>query len=49
MRETVPPLEKDRYLAPDLEVAADLVKSRELVSVLSGNHMIELESLHAAG
>ncbi|MBO6509443.1 MAG: histidine ammonia-lyase [Roseibium sp.] len=49
LRETVPPLEKDRYLAPDLEVAADLVKSRELVSVLSGNHMIELESLHAAG
>ncbi|MBO6895464.1 MAG: histidine ammonia-lyase [Roseibium sp.] len=49
LRETVPPLEKDRYLAPDLEVAAELVKSRELVSVLSGNHMIELESLHAAG
>ncbi|WP_415715570.1 histidine ammonia-lyase [Roseibium sp.] len=48
LRETVPPLEKDRYLAPDLEVAADLVKSRELVSVVSGNHMIELESLHAA-
>jgi histidine ammonia-lyase len=49
LRVDVPALEKDRYMAPDLEVAANLVRSRALVSVISEDHMIELESIHAAG
>lgn len=49
LRRQVPPLDKDRYLAPDLETAARLVRTRTLVSVLSEGHMIELGGTHAAG
>ena len=49
LRAAVPALDKDRYLAPDLETAADLVRSRSLVSVLSDDHMIRLGANHAAG
>ncbi|WP_299483875.1 histidine ammonia-lyase [uncultured Roseibium sp.] len=49
LREEVPALEEDRYLAPDLETAADLVRSRVLVSVLSNEHMIKLGAADAAG
>ncbi|MBN9671909.1 histidine ammonia-lyase [Roseibium aggregatum] len=48
LRKQVPPLDKDRYLAPDLEKAARLVSTRALVSVLSESHMIELGAAHAA-
>ncbi|MCV0426913.1 MAG: histidine ammonia-lyase [Roseibium sp.] len=49
LRASVPALEKDRYLAPDLEIAAELVRSRTLVSVLSEDHMIKLGGALAAG
>ena len=49
LRSNVPALERDRYLAPDLEIAAELVRSRTLVSVLSEEHMIELGGARAAG
>ncbi|MTI00168.1 histidine ammonia-lyase [Roseibium sp. RKSG952] len=49
LRETVPPLAQDRYMAPDLETAAELVRDRAIVSVLSENHMIKLGAVHAAG
>ena len=42
LRRTVPPLTDDRYLAPDLEHAAGLVRSRALVSVLSNDHLMPL-------
>ncbi len=42
LRESVPALLEDRYLAPDLETAAGLVRSRELVSLLSESHLINL-------
>jgi len=49
LRTDVPALEEDRYLAPDLDKAAELVRSRILVSVLSGDHMIKLGAAYAAG
>ncbi|WP_305987802.1 histidine ammonia-lyase [Roseibium sp. MMSF_3544] len=49
LRADVPALEEDRYLAPDLDKAAELVRSRILVSVLSGDHMIKLGAAYAAG
>ncbi|TYC48255.1 histidine ammonia-lyase [Rhodobacterales bacterium] len=49
LRRDVPKLEKDRYLAPDLEKAAELVRTRALVSAVSQTHMIELGDAHAAG
>ena len=35
LRDTVPSLEADRYMAPDLEKAAGLVRTRALASVVS--------------
>ncbi|MEM9630244.1 MAG: histidine ammonia-lyase [Pseudomonadota bacterium] len=49
LRSHVPALKQDRYLAPDLEKAAELVRSRALVSVLSEDHMIKLGGAYAAG
>ncbi|MBG6166110.1 histidine ammonia-lyase [Roseibium album] len=48
LRAEIPALSEDRYLAPDLETAADLVRSRALVSTVSGEHMIKLGTHHAA-
>ncbi|WP_298822007.1 histidine ammonia-lyase [uncultured Roseibium sp.] len=49
LREDVPPLHADRYMAPDLETAAELVRSRALASVLAPGHLISLGDTHAAG
>ena len=49
LRESVQPLKKDRYMAPDLETAAALVNSRALVTLLSTGHMLALGDTHAAG
>nr|MEC9421297.1 aromatic amino acid lyase [Pseudomonadota bacterium] len=49
LRGVVPSLEKDRYMAPDLETAAGLIRSRKLVSAISAGHMITLGDAHAAG
>jgi len=49
LRGVVPPLEKDRYMAPDLETAADLIRTRKLVAAVSPAHMITLGDAHAAG
>jgi histidine ammonia-lyase len=48
LRQNVPALEKDRYLAPDLETAADLIKSRSLVAFLDDNAALVLGGAHAA-
>jgi histidine ammonia-lyase len=42
LREHVPALEADRYMAPDLELAARLITSRELVAVASVDSLITL-------
>ncbi|MCX2725559.1 histidine ammonia-lyase [Roseibium salinum] len=49
LREAVPPLDKDRYMAPDLDTAAGLIRSRALVAILSEDYMIGLGGSHAAG
>ncbi|GGB35734.1 histidine ammonia-lyase [Roseibium aquae] len=48
LRASVAPLTKDRYLAPDLETAAGLLRARALVSVLSEDHLFKLGVPHAA-
>ena len=45
LRERVPRLEHDRYLAPDIAVAADLV----CCAVLPGVARVDLPSLEGAG
>lgn len=42
LRAEVPHLDEDRYLAPDLETAADLVRTRSLVAAVSHDHIIRL-------
>ena len=49
LRKIVPSLEKDRYMAPDLETAADLIRTRKLVAAVSPAPMITLGDVHAAG
>ena len=49
LREVVAPLTQDRYMAPDLETAAQLVLTRKLVSVISKVPLIDLGVAHAAG
>jgi histidine ammonia-lyase len=44
LRESVPRLERDRYLAPDIAAAADLVRS----GALPGTAGAELPSLEGA-
>ncbi|MEP1934373.1 MAG: histidine ammonia-lyase [Roseibium sp.] len=49
LRDMVKPLKQDRYMAPDLEAAADLVRSRALVSVISGAALIVVGGANVAG
>ncbi|NIZ09071.1 histidine ammonia-lyase [Pseudooceanicola sp. HF7] len=42
LRETVPPLDQDRYLAPEIETAAQLVASGALVASVSGTPLMTL-------
>ena len=42
LRETVPPLEQDRYLAPDLAEAANLVREGELVGAVAPELLAEV-------
>ena len=49
LRQAVPPLTEDRYMAQDIERATDLVRNRALLSVVSNDHMIELGTSGAAG
>jgi histidine ammonia-lyase len=49
LRQKIPALEKDRYLAPDLETAAELIESRSLVAFLDDNATLVLGGAHAAG
>ena len=48
LREVVPPITEDRYLAQDITRATDLVRSRALLSILSHTHLIELGASGAA-
>ena len=48
LRENVAPLTEDRYMAPDLEVAANLVRSRQIVAKVSADLMIKLGDSHEA-
>jgi histidine ammonia-lyase len=43
LRTEIPSLGADRYLAPELERAADLIARREIVAVVSAKPLIELE------
>ncbi len=49
LRSKVPPLNEDRFMAPDMEAAADLVGSRTLAAAVSKQPLIELGDAHAAG
>ncbi len=48
LRETVPALTEDRYMAPDLETAADHIRARTLVSAVSDTGLITLGASDAA-
>ncbi|EFO31114.1 histidine ammonia-lyase [Roseibium sp. TrichSKD4] len=48
LHEAVAPLTEDRYMAPDLEVAAELVRSRTIVAKVSADLMIKLGDSHEA-
>jgi histidine ammonia-lyase len=48
LREDIPTLETDRYMAPDLKAACDLVASRTLLDAISQDYLISLEALDAA-
>ncbi|WP_310620666.1 histidine ammonia-lyase [Flexibacterium corallicola] len=48
LRESIPKLEKDRYMAGDLEDAAHLIRSRALVSPVDDQPIITLGVSHAA-
>ena len=43
LRASIPSLEEDRYMAPDLEAAAELIASGALVSVISDGILPKLE------
>ncbi|MNS70023.1 Histidine ammonia-lyase [compost metagenome] len=43
LRATIPSLEEDRYMAPDLKAAAELIASGALVSAISGGILPKLE------
>ncbi|WP_420413604.1 histidine ammonia-lyase [Roseibium sp.] len=49
LRQSVPKLGDDRFLAPDLETAAELVRTRKLVELLDGAGNLTLGGDHAAG
>lgn len=44
LRETVPPLEQDRYLAPDLTEAANLVREGELTAAVAPGILDEVRA-----
>ncbi|WP_319530477.1 histidine ammonia-lyase [uncultured Cohaesibacter sp.] len=46
LRNHIPSLESDRYLAPDLAEASRLISTRELVKVVSINYLLSLEMPH---
>nr|WP_319486544.1 histidine ammonia-lyase [uncultured Cohaesibacter sp.] len=48
LREDIPTLETDRYMAPDLKAACDLVANRTLLDAISQDYLISLEALDAA-
>lgn len=43
LRASIPSLEEDRYMAPDLKAAAELIASGALVSVISDGILPKLE------
>ena len=47
LRERVPRLEDDRYLAPDIAIAADLVRSRALVAAVGADMLPGLDGVRA--
>ncbi|WP_289034533.1 histidine ammonia-lyase [uncultured Roseibium sp.] len=49
LRNAIPTLEADRYLAPDLKHAALLLTSRELIGQIAPASLITLEPLHGRG
>lgn len=49
LRKDVPALQADRYMAPDLETAAEFVRSRALASVVAQDHLISLGDTYATG
>ena len=48
LREDIAALETDRYMAPDLKAAAQLVSNRTLLDAISQEYLISLEALNAA-
>ena len=48
LREDIAALETDRYMAPDLKAAAQLVSNRTLLDAISQDYLISLEALNAA-
>ncbi|WP_417691243.1 histidine ammonia-lyase [Roseibium sp.] len=49
LRAVVPTLDADRYMAPDLRAAAQLILNRTLVATISDAPLIRLEAAHATG
>jgi histidine ammonia-lyase len=49
LRLSVPRLDQDRFLAPDLETAAGLIRTRTLVALLEEKGTLPLGGSHAAG
>ncbi|MFD1694982.1 histidine ammonia-lyase [Roseibium aestuarii] len=43
LRKVVPTLNEDRYMAPDLKIAAELIASRTVVAAVSASPLISLE------
>ena len=48
LRTHILPLDSDRYMAPDLKAASELISSRALAGAISPDYLISLEALHAA-
>ena len=48
LRTRIPPLETDRFMAPDLATASELITSRVLVEAVSPSYLITLEEPHAS-
>lgn len=49
LRQAIPVLKDDRFLAPDLELAAELIRERTLVALLNEAGNLTLGGAHAAG
>jgi histidine ammonia-lyase len=48
LRQEVSALETDRYLAPDLKAACELIASRALLDAVTTDHLVGIEVSHAA-